>query len=92
MKSKRKRSGHNCRPSFRISEAGSLLSTKGSSRAGSVLSKDGKAEKRKRVKRGCLHGTSGTFQLTAKQKRNLPKALQRAIIKHHRNLGKKIIS
>lgn len=92
MKSKRKKSARKCRPSFRISEAGNLLSTKSSSRAGSVLSREGKAEKRKRLKRGCLNGTSGSFRLTAKQKRNLPKALQKAILKHHRSLGKKIIS
>lgn len=88
MKSKRK----TCRPTFRISEAGHLLSTTGSSKAGSILSRDGKAEKHKRVKRGCLAGTGSTFRLTAKQKKNLPKALQKAILAHHRKLGKKIIN
>ena len=87
MKSKRK----SCRPTFRISEAGHLLSTTGSSKAGSILSRDGKAEKSKRLKRGCLYGTNETFQLTAKQKRKLPKALQKAILAHHRKLGKRII-
>ncbi|NLR58843.1 hypothetical protein HGH93_12070 [Chitinophaga polysaccharea] len=86
------RNKSNCKPSFRISHAGHLLVTKGSSRAGRVLASEGKEEKRKRRKRGCLHGTPGTFKLTAKQKKNLPMALQRAIIAHHRRLGKKILS
>jgi hypothetical protein len=85
----RKRRSKNCRPTFRISMAGHLLKVKGSSKAGSVLSTDGKAEKRKRRKRGCLNG--GTFQLTEKQKRKLPKSLQKAIIAHHRRLGKRIM-
>ena len=88
---KAKRSSRNCRPTFRISEAGHLLATTGSARAGSVLSHEGKKEKKKRQKRGCLYGAKATFQLTAKQKRNLPKALQKAILAHHRKLGKKII-
>ena len=89
---KRKRAGANCRPPYHISEAGHLLSTRGTSRAGKVLSREGKPAKRKRLKRGCLNGTGETFQLTARQKRNLPIGLQRAIIKHHRQLGKRIIS
>ena len=36
-----------CRPTFRISQAGHLLKTKGTSKSGSVLSKEGKEEKRK---------------------------------------------
>ena len=88
---KRKNKTKNCRPSYRISEAGHLLSTRGSSRAGTVLSRDGKAEKQKRQKRGCLNGTDNTFRLTAKQKQHLPPALQKAILAHHRKLGKKII-
>ena len=80
----------NCRPTFRISQAGHLLATKNSSKAGKVLSTEGKREKRKRKKRGCLNGT--TFQLTPKQKKNLPKSLQKAILSHHRKLGKTIIN
>jgi len=75
----------NCRPTFKISHAGHLLSTRGSSRAGSVLSKEGKKEKAKRKKRGCLGGVpkGKSFKLTAKQKRNLPPGLQKAILKFH---------
>lgn len=80
-----------CRPTFKISQAGHLLATKGYSSSGSVLSRDGKKEKKKRRARGCLNGPPGTFKLTEKQKRNLPKSLQRAIIAHHRSLGKRII-
>jgi len=79
-----------CRPTFRISQAGHLLATKGFSTAGSVLSREGKKEKKKRRARGCLNGPPGTFRLTEKQKRNLPKALQRAILKHHKDLGEKV--
>lgn len=82
----------NCRPSYKISEAGHLLATRGYSKSGSVLSRDGKKEKRKRKARGCLNGPAGTFQLTEKQKRNLPKHLQKAILAHHKKLGKKIYS
>lgn len=77
----------NCRPTFKISQAGHLLATKGYAKAGSVLSREGKKEKKKRRARGCLNGPPGTFRLTEKQKRNLPKALQKAILKHHRDLG-----
>jgi len=73
----------NCRPSFKVSHAGHLLSTRPSSKAGKILSKDGKKEKKERRKRGCMDGT-GKFQLTAKQKKNLPIALQKAILAHHR--------
>lgn len=79
-----------CRPTFRISQAGHLLATKGYSKAGSVLSSEGKKEKKKRKARGCLNGPPGTFRLTEKQKRSLPKHLQKAILEHHRSLGKKI--
>ena len=79
-----------CRPTFKISQAGHLLATKGYSKAGSVLSSEGKREKKKRRARGCLNGPPGTFKLTERQKRNLPKHLQRAIIAHHKSLGKKI--
>lgn len=89
MKTKSKKR-KNCRPTFRISMAGHLLKMKGSSKAGSILSADGKAEKRKRKNRGCLNGPTGTFKLTEKQKKKLPKHLQRAIIAHHRSLGKRI--
>jgi hypothetical protein len=86
---KRKKSS-NCRVLYRVSQAGHLLRTKGSKKAGSVLASEGKKEKRKRLKRGCLNGPEGTFRLTAKQKKNLPKHLQRAILNHHRRLGKVI--
>ncbi len=89
MAKKKKRS--NCRPTFRISQAGHLLKTKGTSKSGSVLSKEGKEEKRKRLKRGCLNGPPGTFKLTDKQKRKLPKKLQKAIIAYQRKKGKRII-
>ena len=86
-----KRNQINCRPTFRISEAGHLLRKKGSSKAGTILATEGKAQKRKRKARGCLNGTGGTFRLTASQKKNLPKALQKAILAHHRRNGKTII-
>ncbi len=79
-----------CAPTFEIRRAGHLLSTKGSSRAGRLLVTRGKNEKQKRLKKGCLNGPAGTFKLTAKQKRKLPKTLQRAILNHHRRLGKTI--
>lgn len=86
-----KKKKSSCRPAFKISQAGHLLSTKGSSRAGKVLSTEGKKQKRSRAKRGCLNGVEGTFRLTEKQKRNLPKSLQKAIIEHHRKAGKRIL-
>lgn len=85
-----KKKSKNCKVLFRISQAGHLLRTKGSKKAGSVLAREGKREKKKRLKRGCLNGPEGTFRLTAKQKRNLPINLQRAILNHHRRMGKKI--
>ncbi len=94
MKSNRKARGKssNCRPTFKISMAGHLLKQKSSSKAGSILSAEGKAEKRKRKKRGCLNGLDRTFKLTERQKRKLPKSLQKAILAHHRSLGKRIIT
>jgi hypothetical protein len=89
--SKRRRNPKNCRPSFRISEAGHLLKKKRNRKAGAMLSTEGKAQKRKRRKRGCLNGPEGTFRLTEKQKRKLPKKLQKAILEHHRKLGKTIM-
>lgn len=80
-----------CRPTFRISQAGHLLATRGTSKSGSVLSKEGKKEKAKRKAKGCLNGPPGTFKLTEKQKRKLPMKLQKAILAHHRSLGKKIL-
>jgi hypothetical protein len=80
-----------CRPPYHISEAGHLLSTKGTRKAGKVLSKEGKAAKRKRIAKGCLNGPAGTFQLSRLQKRFFPKALQMAIIEKHRRMGKTII-
>lgn len=82
----------NCKPSFRISEAGHLLSTRGTSKSGRVLSSEGKAEKKKRLKRGCLNGPPGTFKLTEKQKRKLSPSLQKAIIAYHRRKGDRIIN
>lgn len=81
----------NCRPSFRISEAGHLLATKKSRKAGSVLSKEGKKEKSKRRSQGCLNGPEGTFRLTDKQKKKLPLKLQKAILAYQRKKGKRII-
>ena len=89
MATKKKKS--NCRPSFRISEAGHLLATNGSSKAGSVLSKEGKREKTKRRAKGCLNGTGNTFRLTDKQKKKLPVKLQKAILAYQRKKGKRII-
>ena len=86
---KRKKSG-NCKILFHISKAGHLLRKKGSSRGGSILASEAKREKKKRLKRGCLNGPKGTFQLTDKQKRNLPISLQKAILNHHRKQGKTI--
>lgn len=81
----------NCRIKYEISKAGHLLRTKSSSQGGSILATKAKAEKRKRLSRGCVDGLGEVFSLTPKQKRNLPKALQKAILNHHRKLGKKII-
>ncbi len=81
----------NCRPSFRISEAGHLLATKKSRKAGSVLSKEGKKAKAKRKEQGCLNGPEGTFRLTDKQKKKLPLKLQKAILAYQRRQGKRII-
>jgi len=86
----KKRKSKNCRVLFRISQAGHLLRTKGSRKAGSILAAEGKREKKKRLKRGCLNGPEGTFKLTAKQKKNLPLHLQRAILNYHRKQGKVI--
>lgn len=79
-----------CRPTFRISQAGHLLATRASSKAGAVLSTDGKREKKKRLKRGCLNGPPGTFKLTEKQKKKLPLRLQKAILAYHKRKGKKV--
>lgn len=81
----------NCRPTFRISQAGHLLATKGTSKSGKVLSSQGKAEKAKRLKKGCLNGPAGTFKLTDKQKRKLPLKLQKAIVAYHKRKGKRIL-
>lgn len=87
----KKRKKINCKPSFRISEAGHLLATKGTSKAGSVLSREGKKEKAKRKAKGCLNGTGDTFRLTDKQKKKLPLKLQKAILAYQRRKGKRII-
>jgi hypothetical protein len=89
---KKKASSSSCRPTFKISKAGHLLKVEGNSQAASILSREGKAEKNKRKKRGCLNGTAGTFKLTDKQKRKLPKNLQKAILAYHKRQGKRIIS
>ena len=89
MAKKRKRS--NCRPPYRISEAGHLLSTTSSSEAGSYLATEGKKQKRKRQKKGCLNGAPGTFKLTEKQKQKLPVKLQKAIIAYHKRKGDRIL-
>lgn len=84
---RKKAKGKTCRPTFRISNAGHLLSVSGSSDAGRTLSTEGKRQKAKRKRRGCLNGVKKqgkSFELSAKQKRNLPPALQRAILKYHR--------
>jgi hypothetical protein len=87
---KKRTSNANCRPTFKISQAGHLLKVSGDSQAASVLSREGKSQKAKRKKKGCLNGTKGTFKLTEKQKRKLPKNLQKAILEYHRKKGKKI--
>ncbi len=87
----KKRKKTSCRPTFRISEAGHLLATNRSSKAGSVLSREGKKEKAKRKSKGCLNGTGGTFRLTDKQKKKLPLKLQKAILAYQRKKGKRII-
>ena len=93
MAKKRKSAkGRNCKIPFRISEAGHLLKTQQDGHAGSYLSSEGKRAKSKRKKKGCLNGVAGTFKLTEKQKKKLPLKLQKAIIAHHKKLGKKIIS
>jgi hypothetical protein len=80
-----------CRPTYEISRAGHLLATKGHSKAGKVLSTEGKREKAKRLKKGCLNGPPGTFKLTDKQKRKLSPGLQKAILAYQRKKGKRII-
>lgn len=65
-----------CRPTFKISHAGHLLATKGTAKAGRILSSEGKSQKAKRKRRGCLNGPEGTFKLTARQKQKLPLKLQ----------------
>lgn len=82
---------NNCKLTFRIRQAGHLLATKGTSKSGRVLSSEGKAEKAKRLKRGCLNGPAGTFKLTDKQKRKLPLKLQKAILAYHKKQGKRIL-
>jgi hypothetical protein len=89
MAKKKKRT--NCKPTYRISEAGHLLATKGTSKSGKILSSEGKAEKKKRLKRGCLNGPPGTFKLTEKQKRKLHPNLQKAILAYQRKKGKRIL-
>lgn len=89
---KKKGNRSNCRPPFRISHAGHLLRVEGSSDAGHILSTEAKKEKKKRQKRGCLNGTGATFRLTARQKKMLPKHLQKAILAHHKKQGKTIIN
>lgn len=81
-----KRKPRSCKPTYRISQAGHLLKTANDSSSGSVLSRDGKKEKAARRRRGCLSGVKPkgkSFKLSAKQKRNLPPALQKAILKFH---------
>jgi hypothetical protein len=90
MATKKRKKG-TCRPTFRISEAGHLLSKESSSEAGRLLSTEGKRQKNKRLKRGCLNGVEGTFRLTEKQKKKLPLVLQKAILAHHKKLGKRIL-
>ncbi len=80
-----------CKPTFRISEAGHLLATRGFSTAGKILSTEAKKEKAKRLTKGCLSGPPGTFKLTDKQKKKLSPGLQKAIIAYHRKKGKRIL-
>lgn len=92
-KKKNIRSG-NCRPTYRVSKAGHLLRTEGDSEAGSLLATEGKRQKQRRRAKGCLSGLSGAaipkrkFQLTERQKRKLPVALQKAILNYHRSKAK----
>lgn len=76
---KRKTPSKRCKPPFRISEAGHLLSKKRSRKAGSTLSRDGKAAKRKRLQRGCLNGPAVTFKLSPVQMRVLARAVKKSI-------------
>jgi len=86
-KTKKKVNHSKCKPSYRISKAGHLLATEHDKEAGHILATSAKKEKAKRKKRGCLHGLAKrkgkSFTLSAKQKRNLPPALQKAILKYH---------
>ncbi len=88
---KRRKKTRYCKIPFRISEAGHLLKTTGSSQAGSYLASEAKKQKTKRKSKGCLNGTGGVFKLTESQKRKLPARLQKAILAYHRKKGKKII-
>lgn len=87
----KKKKPRSCRPTYRISQAGRLLTLERDSDAGHTLSTAGKRHKQQRLKRGCLNGTKGVFRLTEKQKKKLPKALQKAILNHHKKLGEKIV-
>lgn len=80
-----------CKVPFKIRNAGHSLKKSGSSSAARTLATDGKKARSNRRKKGCLNGPPGTFKLTAKQKKNLPKALQEGIIRYHKKQGKKII-
>lgn len=83
----KKRRKPSCKPTYRISEAGHLLATRKSKKAGRILSTEAKREKAKRLKRGCLNGPAGTFKLTDKQKKKLSPGLQKAIIAYHKRKG-----
>lgn len=90
-KGKRK-GGAGCKVTPRVTAAGHRLATEGHSPSGRTLATTAKKEKAERMKRGCLAGTSGTFKLSAAQKRKLSPEMQEGILKRQRRLGKRIIN
>jgi hypothetical protein len=93
MATTKKKSGQEackvCKTPYRIREAGHRLAKGGGADAASVLSKDGKAAKKRRKKRGCLSGTPGVAGLTERQKRKLPKAMQQGLIAYRERMAKR---
>jgi hypothetical protein len=77
-----------CKTPYRVREAGHKLAKGGGGDAASVLSKDGKAAKKRRKKRGCLDGTPGVKGLTERQKKNLPKAMQEGLLAYRKRMAK----
>lgn len=80
-----------CTISPRVTAAAHRLATEGHPPSGRTLATTAKAEKAKRMGRGCVNGTPKTFKLSAAQKRKLSPEMQRGIIAYQRKLGKRIV-